>query len=242
MFFFHLSFTMTQWKRQRFNEHIFKAKILYSSLNVFISWFLDFGTPGIPYHSVSLACYPPAANLPQILLDASSIQLGDLPLGVYTPSPSQAALGHTIYEVCVCPSGKVYLSPAESSSTCQTMSNICLWSWPGRPPVSAPTEAPSAPDAPRATWTVNSGSVGGQFHEPCVWDSVFIFLLRHYCWLWVFMKPEKKNVTTVKKKLGCRRDIQAQICQLRSLLMSFKINISSLVPLFGLLSYGFVSG
>lgn len=75
-----------------------------------------------------LARHPPAPSLPQILLDASSIQLGDLPLGVYAPSPSQASWGHTIYEVCVCPSGKVYLSPAESSSTCQTMSNICLWS------------------------------------------------------------------------------------------------------------------
>ncbi|XP_075891599.1 zeta-sarcoglycan [Nelusetta ayraudi] len=64
----------------------------------------------------------------EILLDASSIQLGGLPLGIYVLSPSQAARAHTIYEVCVCPSGKVYLSPAESSSTCQTMSNICLWS------------------------------------------------------------------------------------------------------------------
>ncbi|KAM3590997.1 uncharacterized protein V6R79_020335 [Siganus canaliculatus] len=65
----------------------------------------------------------------EILLDANTIQLGDLPLGVYAPSPpSQASQEQAVYEVCVCPSGKIYLSPAESSSTCQAMSNICLWS------------------------------------------------------------------------------------------------------------------
>ncbi|XP_029932172.1 zeta-sarcoglycan-like [Myripristis murdjan] len=64
----------------------------------------------------------------EILLDASIIQLGSLPLGVYTASPSQASQKQPVYEVCVCPSGKIYLSPAESSSTCQAMSNICLWS------------------------------------------------------------------------------------------------------------------
>lgn len=69
-----------------------------------------------------------SSSSPQILLDASSIQLGGLPLGVYAPSPAQPAQEHGVYEVCVCPSGKVYLSPAESASTCQAMSNICLWS------------------------------------------------------------------------------------------------------------------
>ncbi|XP_041821212.1 zeta-sarcoglycan-like isoform X2 [Chelmon rostratus] len=64
----------------------------------------------------------------EILLDANTIQMGSLPLGVYTPSPAQASLEQAVYEVCVCPSGKIYLSPAESSSTCQAMSNICLWS------------------------------------------------------------------------------------------------------------------
>ncbi|XP_075999940.1 zeta-sarcoglycan-like isoform X1 [Genypterus blacodes] len=64
----------------------------------------------------------------EILLDASTIQLGSLPVGVYTASTTQAAQDQNIYEVCVCPSGKLYLSPAESSSTCQAMSNICLWS------------------------------------------------------------------------------------------------------------------
>lgn len=179
-------------------------KCIYQFWILALPWFLTLVS--------LLACHPAAPILPQILLDASSIQLGDLPLGVYAPSPSQATWGHTIYEVCVCPSGKVYLSPAESSSTCQTMSNICLWSWPGRPPASAQTEAPSAPHAPRATWTVNSGSVGRQFREPCVWGSVFIFLLRLCCWHWVFMK-RKKRLNTLEK-FGCLRDIKAQICQL----------------------------
>lgn len=64
----------------------------------------------------------------QILLDANAVQFGSLPLGTYTASPRQAPQEQTVYEVCVCPSGKIYLSPAESSSTCQAMSNICLWS------------------------------------------------------------------------------------------------------------------
>ncbi|XP_058482289.1 zeta-sarcoglycan-like isoform X1 [Solea solea] len=64
----------------------------------------------------------------EILLDANNIQLGSLPLGVYTASPSQASHEQAVYEVCVCPSGKIYLSPAEGGSTCQAMSNICLWS------------------------------------------------------------------------------------------------------------------
>ncbi|XP_062300862.1 zeta-sarcoglycan-like isoform X2 [Scomber scombrus] len=64
----------------------------------------------------------------EILLDANTIQLGSLPLGIYTASPSEASREQALYELCVCPSGKIYLSPAESSSTCQAMSNICLWS------------------------------------------------------------------------------------------------------------------
>lgn len=64
----------------------------------------------------------------EILLDASTIQLGNLPLGTFTKSTSQASHEQTVYEVCVCPSGKVYLSPAQSSSTCQAMNNVCLWS------------------------------------------------------------------------------------------------------------------
>ncbi|XP_056156423.1 zeta-sarcoglycan-like isoform X2 [Lampris incognitus] len=64
----------------------------------------------------------------EILLDASTIRMGSLPLGVYTASSGQASQKQATYEVCVCPSGKLYLSPAETTSTCQAMSNICLWS------------------------------------------------------------------------------------------------------------------
>nr|XP_054603794.1 zeta-sarcoglycan [Nothobranchius furzeri] len=64
----------------------------------------------------------------EILLDANSIQLGSLPLGVYASSTSQDFQQRVVYEVCVCPSGKMYLSPAESFSSCQAMSSICLWS------------------------------------------------------------------------------------------------------------------
>ncbi|XP_069579899.1 zeta-sarcoglycan-like isoform X4 [Brachyistius frenatus] len=64
----------------------------------------------------------------EILLDANSVQLGRLPLAVFAPSPGHASPEQAAYELCVCPSGKIYRSPAESSSTCQAMSNICLWS------------------------------------------------------------------------------------------------------------------
>ncbi|XP_029025600.1 zeta-sarcoglycan-like [Betta splendens] len=64
----------------------------------------------------------------EILLDATSIQLGHLPLGVFTTTAGRASQEQPAYEVCVCPSGKLYLSPAERASTCQAMSSICLWS------------------------------------------------------------------------------------------------------------------
>ncbi|XP_068164405.1 zeta-sarcoglycan-like [Antennarius striatus] len=64
----------------------------------------------------------------EILLDGGAVRLGGLPLGVYTLSHAHASQDHDVYEVCVCPSGKIYRSPAESGSTCQAMSNICLWS------------------------------------------------------------------------------------------------------------------
>lgn len=66
----------------------------------------------------------------QIFLDADSIRLANLPQGSFTPSAS-SSVGprQTVYELCVCPNGKLYLSPAGASSTCQSSSNICLWSW-----------------------------------------------------------------------------------------------------------------
>ncbi|XP_014373957.1 zeta-sarcoglycan [Alligator sinensis] len=65
----------------------------------------------------------------EIFLNADTIRLGNLPMGSFSSSsPSSSAPRQTIYEVCVCPSGKLYLSPAGSGSTCQSSSNICLWS------------------------------------------------------------------------------------------------------------------
>ncbi|XP_015256719.1 PREDICTED: zeta-sarcoglycan-like, partial [Cyprinodon variegatus] len=64
----------------------------------------------------------------EILLDADSIRLENLPLGIAAASAGKAFRKQAVYEVCVCPSGKIYRSPAESVSTCQAMSSICLWS------------------------------------------------------------------------------------------------------------------
>uniref|UniRef100_A0A8C2IKD7 Sarcoglycan zeta n=1 Tax=Cyprinus carpio TaxID=7962 RepID=A0A8C2IKD7_CYPCA len=66
----------------------------------------------------------------EIFLNANSIRLGNLPHGNVDPllGPGTTYPKQTVYEVCVCPSGKLYLSPAESSSTCQTTNSVCLWS------------------------------------------------------------------------------------------------------------------
>ncbi|KAM9826807.1 zeta-sarcoglycan-like [Neosynchiropus ocellatus] len=64
----------------------------------------------------------------EIFLDAATVQLAKLPLGDYKPSSGAASQDALVYELCVCPSGKVYLAPAQISSTCQAMSSICLWS------------------------------------------------------------------------------------------------------------------
>ncbi|XP_062458221.1 zeta-sarcoglycan isoform X5 [Pezoporus occidentalis] len=67
----------------------------------------------------------------EIFLNADTIRLGNLPVGSFSSSsssPSSSAPRQTIYELCVCPNGKLYLSPAGASSTCQSSSNICLWS------------------------------------------------------------------------------------------------------------------
>ncbi|XP_009696941.1 PREDICTED: zeta-sarcoglycan [Cariama cristata] len=76
----------------------------------------------------------------EIFLNADTIRLGNLPVGSFSSSssssstssssssPSSSAPRQTIYELCVCPNGKLYLSPAGAGSTCQTSSNICLWS------------------------------------------------------------------------------------------------------------------
>ncbi|XP_053314723.1 zeta-sarcoglycan [Spea bombifrons] len=65
----------------------------------------------------------------EIFLNADTIRLGNLPHGSFSSSsPSSAGPRQTVYELCVCPNGKLYLSPAGASSTCQSSSNICLWS------------------------------------------------------------------------------------------------------------------
>nr|XP_033800356.1 zeta-sarcoglycan [Geotrypetes seraphini] len=65
----------------------------------------------------------------EIFLNADTIRLGNLPQGSFSPStPGSTNPRQTVYELCVCPSGKLYLSPAEAGSTCQTSSNVCLWS------------------------------------------------------------------------------------------------------------------
>uniref|UniRef100_A0A8D0L561 Sarcoglycan zeta n=1 Tax=Sphenodon punctatus TaxID=8508 RepID=A0A8D0L561_SPHPU len=65
----------------------------------------------------------------EIFLNADTIRLGNLPMGSFSSSsPSSSTPRQTIYELCVCPNGKLYLSPAGAGSTCQSSSNICLWS------------------------------------------------------------------------------------------------------------------
>ncbi|KAM9407909.1 zeta-sarcoglycan-like [Salvelinus alpinus] len=64
----------------------------------------------------------------EIFLDANTIRLGSfLPLGVYSPSSDAASKKQTVYELCICPNGKLYFSPAGSSSSCYSTSNVCLW-------------------------------------------------------------------------------------------------------------------
>ncbi|XP_004413165.1 PREDICTED: zeta-sarcoglycan [Odobenus rosmarus divergens] len=65
----------------------------------------------------------------EIFLNADKIRLGNLPTGSFSSSsPSSSSSRQTVYELCVCPNGKLYLSPAGVGSTCQSSSNICLWS------------------------------------------------------------------------------------------------------------------
>ncbi|KAB0401968.1 hypothetical protein E2I00_000309 [Balaenoptera physalus] len=65
----------------------------------------------------------------EIFLNAGTIRLGNLPTGSFSSSsPSSSHSRQTVYELCVCPNGKLYLSPAGAGSTCQSGSNICLWS------------------------------------------------------------------------------------------------------------------
>nr|XP_023406928.1 zeta-sarcoglycan isoform X3 [Loxodonta africana] len=65
----------------------------------------------------------------EIFLNADTIRLGNLPTGSFSSSSSSSSNSRqTVYELCVCPNGKLYLSPAGVGSTCQSSSNTCLWS------------------------------------------------------------------------------------------------------------------
>uniref|UniRef100_A0AAZ3PN58 Delta-sarcoglycan n=1 Tax=Oncorhynchus tshawytscha TaxID=74940 RepID=A0AAZ3PN58_ONCTS len=60
----------------------------------------------------------------EINLDARRIRLLRLPEG--KASPSGTTSRQTVYEVCVCPNGKLFLSQAGKGSTCQISNNVCL--------------------------------------------------------------------------------------------------------------------
>ncbi|XP_054230836.1 gamma-sarcoglycan isoform X1 [Homo sapiens] len=57
-----------------------------------------------------------------LVLDAETVCLPKLVQGTWGPSGSSQSL----YEICVCPDGKLYLSVAGVSTTCQEHSHICL--------------------------------------------------------------------------------------------------------------------
>ncbi|XP_076130704.1 delta-sarcoglycan isoform X2 [Alosa pseudoharengus] len=57
-----------------------------------------------------------------IILDAQKIKLLRLPEGVASPSPSR----QTVFEVCVCANGIVFLSQAGTGSTCQMSNHVCI--------------------------------------------------------------------------------------------------------------------
>lgn len=59
----------------------------------------------------------------QITLNSAKIKLPNLPQG----SSSSAGSRQKIYELCVCPNGRLFLSQAGTSSTCQINTSVCLW-------------------------------------------------------------------------------------------------------------------
>lgn len=58
----------------------------------------------------------------EISLDANNIKLPRLPKGTY----SAAGAKQKVFEVCVCPNGRLFLSPSGTGSTCQISSSVCL--------------------------------------------------------------------------------------------------------------------
>uniref|UniRef100_A0A3P8R4R4 Sarcoglycan, delta (dystrophin-associated glycoprotein) n=1 Tax=Astatotilapia calliptera TaxID=8154 RepID=A0A3P8R4R4_ASTCA len=62
----------------------------------------------------------------EISLDAQRIRLLQLPEGKASTSSSSSGTRQTVYEVCVCPNGRLFLSQAGTGSTCQISNNVCL--------------------------------------------------------------------------------------------------------------------
>ncbi|KAK1150396.1 delta-sarcoglycan-like [Acipenser oxyrinchus oxyrinchus] len=58
----------------------------------------------------------------EISLDANNIKLPRLPMGTF----SAAGAKQKVFEVCVCPNGRLFLSPSGTGSTCQISSSVCL--------------------------------------------------------------------------------------------------------------------
>ncbi|XP_010295868.1 PREDICTED: gamma-sarcoglycan-like [Phaethon lepturus] len=56
-----------------------------------------------------------------LLLDAETVRLPKLPEGTRGGS----GISQGLYEICVCPDGKLYLSVAGVGSTCQEYSRVC---------------------------------------------------------------------------------------------------------------------
>lgn len=62
-------------------------------------------------------------SLQQLVLDAETVCMPRLVQGTRDPPGSSQGL----YEICVCPDGKLYLAVAGTGTTCQEHSHICLW-------------------------------------------------------------------------------------------------------------------
>ncbi|XP_075458292.1 delta-sarcoglycan isoform X2 [Ascaphus truei] len=59
----------------------------------------------------------------EILLQAAKVKLPRLPRGSYSSSTGSS---QKVYEICVCPNGRLFLSQAGSKSTCQINTIVCL--------------------------------------------------------------------------------------------------------------------
>ncbi|XP_030056169.1 gamma-sarcoglycan isoform X2 [Microcaecilia unicolor] len=57
----------------------------------------------------------------KLILDAKTLRLPLLPLG----TKGHSGRSQELYEICVCPDGKLYISEADSASTCHENSRVC---------------------------------------------------------------------------------------------------------------------